>query len=229
MSKTVLLASAAVLALSVGGASAKPAHPGIASPGGHFVKQTLHRPSAGLSTLYDQTGNDSGVGIVSSNFDSGSFDSFDNQGADDFVVPAGHKWKVKEVSSIGVYFNGSGPADAVNVFLYKNKNGLPGKLVAEYDAASFTDNFGSFDVSLGTGTTLKAGTYWVSVQANINFVGGEGEWGWETSSVQNGNPAAFMSAGGFGCTSWDVMTSCIGSYGEGPDFMFSLTGKDKTL
>jgi hypothetical protein len=225
MSKTVLLASAAVLALSVGSASAK--SPGAASPAGHFLKQTLLHNSPGSVTLYDQTGNDSGVGIVSDNFDSGTFDSYDNQGADDFVVPSGHTWKVKEVDAPGVYFNGPGPADAVNVFFYKDKGGLPGKLVASIPAANYTDNVGSFTIKLGkTGPKLKNGHYFVSVQANMNFSGGAGEWGWETSSVQTGDPAAFMSAGGFGCTSWDVMTSCIGSYGEGPDFMFALKGAD---
>jgi hypothetical protein len=227
MSKTVLLASAAVLALSVGSASAKPAHPAVASPAGHYVKQSLNK-HPGSVTLYDQTGNDSGVGIVSDNFDSGSFDSYDNQGADDFVVPTGHKWTVKEVDAPGVYFNGFGPADAVNVFFFKDRHGLPGKLVAEIDNAKFADSSGSFTVSLGTSAPkLKNGHYFVSVQANMNFVGGQGEWGWETTTVQTGDPAAFMSAGGFGCTTWGVMTSCIGSYGEGPDFMFALQGKDK--
>lgn len=227
MSKTVLLASAAVLALSVGSASAKPAHPGAASPAGHFLKQSLLHNSPGSVTLYDQTGNDSGVGIVSDNFDSGTFDSYDNQGADDFVVPSGHAWKIKEVDALGVYFNGPGPADGVNVFFYKDKGGLPGKLKAEIDNATFTDSGGSFKIKLGTAAPkLREGHYFVSVQANMNFSGGAGEWGWETSSVQTGDPAAFRSSGGFGCTSWDVMTSCIGSYGEGPDFMFALKGAD---
>jgi len=227
MNRTLLLASAAVLALSVGGAaSAKPAHPGVAGPKGHYVHQTIFKSQRGASTLYDQTDNDTGVGIVSDNFDSGSFDSFDNQGADDFTVPSGHKWVVSEVDAPGAYFNGSGPQDGVNVFFYKNKSGVPGKIAAEVDNVSPTDSAGSFSLKVGK-VKLKPGTYWVSVQANMNFVGGQGEWGWETSGTQHGSVAMFRSAGGFGCTDWAPMQSCIGSYGEGPDFMFTLKGKDK--
>ena len=228
MNKTLLLASAAVLALSAGGvASAKSAHPSMVGPKGHYVHQTVFKTPKGSVTLYDQTDNDSGVGIVSDNFDSGSFDSYDNQGADDFTVPSGHTWTVTQVNAPGAYFNGSGPQDGVNVFFYKNKKGAPGKPAAEIDNITPTDSAGSFSIDVGK-VKLKAGSYWVSVQANMNFVGGPGEWGWETSSALHGSAAMFRSAGGFGCLDWAPMQSCIGSYGEGPDFMFTLKGKDKS-
>ena len=226
MNKTLLFASAAVLALSsVGVASAKPASPGLASPKGTYAHQTIFKTPKGSKTLYDQNANDSGVGLVSDNFTSGTFPSFSDQGADDFTVPAGHKWTVTEVDVTGVYFNGPGPTTGVNVFFYKNKKGLPGKLVSEVDGASFTDNFGSFAVQTG-GVKLKAGTYWVSVQADMNFTGGAGEWGWEVNSVQTGNEAAWQNpGGGFAvCPTWGPVTSCLG---YGPDFMFTLKGKDK--
>lgn len=228
MNRTVLLASAAILAVSFGGAASanKASHPGVAGPKGNFVHQTIFKTPKGSKTLYDQTDADSGVGIVSDNFDSGTFDSYDNQGADDFTVPSGHKWTITEIDAPGVYFNGSGPQDGVNVFVYKNKKGAPGKTVAEVDNITPTDNGGSFSIDTG-GIKLKAGSYWVSVQANMNFTGGEGEWGWETSATLHGNPAMFRSAGGFGCTNWDTLVNCIGSYGQGPDFMFELKGKDK--
>jgi hypothetical protein len=224
MNKTLLLASAAALVLSVGAASAK-SLPGVASPKGTFAHQTVFKTPKGSVTLYDQNSNDSGSGIVSDNFDSGSFPSYSDQAADDFVVPSGHTWKVKEVDVTGIYFNGSGPADGVNVFFYADDGGLPGKLVKEIDNAKYTDaGFGTF--AINAKAKLKAGTYWVSVQADMNFVGGAGEWGWEVSTVQNGNEAAWQNpGGGFGvCPTWGTLSSCLGF---GPDLMFALKGKDK--
>lgn len=228
MTKTVLLAGAAVaLALSAGTASAGAAHPttAVKHQPGHIV---LFPPKGG--TLYDQTDSDGGVGLVSQNFES-SFDAYDSQAADDFSVPAGHTWKVSGVNVVGVYFNGYGPASSENVFFYKDSKGLPGKLVAECDNQAGSDNgTGSFSINLSncTGKTkFKGGnTYWVSVQANLNFSGG-GEWGWEDRSVQSGNPAAWRNpGGGFGvCSSWGTLQSCLG---YGPDLLFSLKGKDKT-
>src|SRR5437764_1625977 len=92
--KTVLLASAAMFALT-GAAFAGAAHPGKVA---HSVPHHyVHGLPPGTVTLYDQNDNDNGVGIVSDDFDSGSFDSYDSQIADDFKVPKGTTWKVKEV------------------------------------------------------------------------------------------------------------------------------------
>jgi hypothetical protein len=223
--KTVLLASAAALALTVAGASAKPMTPGAHSPAGHFVKRVLTQ-TPGSKTLYDQTGGDTGTGVVSDDFDSGVYDSYDDQGADDFTVPSGHVWKVKEVDAPGVYFNGYGPADGVTVYFYKNKGGLPGNLKATVTDGTVTDNAGSFTIKFPSAVKLKAGTYWVSVQAQMNFSGGYGEWGWETGSTQNGKPAAWQNPGngfGTGCTTWGTLQSCLG---YGPDLLFALKGKD---
>jgi len=234
MTKTVLLASAAALALTIGGASAGALKPGASSLGsGHFAKNGVFPATPGSVTLYDQNSNDSGIGIVSDDFDSGSFDIYDDQGADDFTVPAGAKWAVKSVNVTGVYFNGPGPADGVNVYFYKDAKGLPGDLITEIDSAKFKDNgTGSFSISLGSaGPKLKGGkkgkTYWVSVQAQMNFSSGAGEWGWENQTTSEGHAAAWQNPGGgfssTGCTSWQVENVCIPD-GQG-DHMFTLKGK----
>jgi len=234
MTKTVLLAGVAALALS-GTAFAGASHPGAVAHG--LAHQVIKGAEPGSVTLYDQTGNDSGIGIVSDNFDSGSFDNYDDQAADDFSVPAGHTWKIKEVDAIGVYFNGSGPQDGVNLFLYKNKHGLPsGAPLVECDNLTPTDNFGSFTIKVPKSCKLHAKggtsgkTYWLSVQANMNFVGGRGEWGWENQTTSEGNPAAWQNPGGgfssTGCTVWKQENQCIPD-GQG-DHMFALKGKDAT-
>ena len=222
MTKTVLLTTAAVLALSVGGV-ASAATPSLSS--GHHAAKSLP-PHSAAAVLYDQNNNDGGTGVTSQNFES-SFDVYDNQGADDFTVPAGTTWKITEVDVTGVYYNGSGPAVSENVTFYKNNHGLPGAIVAEQDNVAGADSFGSFAISIPK-TKLKGGTkgktYFVSVQVNMDFTNG-GQWGWEDRSVQSGNGAAWQNpGGGFGtsCSTWGTMESCLGF---GPDLMFTLRGK----
>jgi len=75
---------------------------------------------------------------------------------------------------------------------------------------------------------LAAGTYWVSVVANMAF-GSGGEWGWNTNNTVRGNASAWQNPGsGFatGCSSWGRTTTCIPS-GEGGDFSYALLGKIK--
>lgn len=182
-------------------------------------------PAAADALLYSQNDSDSGVGIVSQNFEA-SLDIYDAQGADDFTVPAGFKWGVQAVIVTGVYFNGPGPAVSETVSFYKNSGGLPGALISSQTVTG-SDTGGSFRIRLPATVKLRAGTYWVSVQVNMDFTP-NGEWGWETRSVMSGNGAAWQNPGdGFatGCTSWANMETCIGPLGEGPDFMFALYGK----
>lgn len=231
MTKTVLLATAAVLALSVGGASA--AGVSVSTKGMHAKAHKIDRVKANHANavLYDQHGTDSGIGIVSQNFES-SFDAYDSQAADDFVVPAGHRWRVREVDASGVYFNGSGPATSETVTFYKDKNGHPGKVVGT-DTVTGTDSFGSFAISLSkNGSPILRGgkkgagkTYWVSVVANLDFFAG-GEWGWENQTTVVHNPAQWQNpGGGFGvCSSWDDENVCIPD-GQG-DHMFTIRGGD---
>lgn len=228
MKKTLLLAAAAALALSASGISAAGGGALSASNLGHAGKAQPFSLNTGQAVLYDQNDNDSGIGITSQNFEA-SLDIYDNQGADDFKVPAGFKWKVNEVDVTGVYYNGAGLAPTVHVTFYKNLNNLPNsaKVVADYPAVVPTDNgLGSFVIKLPTAIKLKPGKYWVSVYVNMDFALG-GQWGWETRTVQSGNPAAWQNPGdGFatGCTSWGYESVCIVA-GQGPDKMFTLKGK----
>jgi hypothetical protein len=218
MKKTSLLAAAAVLALTTGFAQAAPS--AAASKGMVRVTPAVN-PDA---VLYDQMDNDAGTGVTSQNFEA-SFDAYDNSGADDFKVPTGYIWKVGEVDVAGVYYNGSGPAASVHVAFYKSKGGLPYKLVADFPAEAYTDSgFGSFNVKLSSKAKLKAGKYFVAVQANMDF-GVGGQWGWETRSVQSNDGAAWQNPGdgfGTGCTTWTSLQGCLG---YGPDLMFRLVGK----
>lgn len=220
MKKTLLLASSALFALTVCGAASAA---GL-SASSHVKATGVIHPHAGAKMLYNQNSNSTGVGLVSDNFTSGSFSTYDDNGADDFVVPTGKKWKVGEVDVTGVYFNGSGPSAGENITFYKDASGVPGKTVKHgtFTGVACTDSAGSFSCKLPKKVKLKAGHYWVSVQADMNFVGGKGEWGWEGNSVINNDPAQWENpGGGFGtsCSSWGSNSTCLG-YNQ--DDMFDL-------
>jgi hypothetical protein len=164
--------------------------------------------------LYDQNNNDSGVGISSQNFEP-ALDAYDDQAADDFVVPAQHPWNITSISVTGVY--GAPPSE--NVTFYEDANGLPGDVESTQTAVG-TGSGGSLTIPL-TDVTLGPAPR-VSVQANLDF-NPDGQWYWETRSVQSGNPAAWQNPGngfGTGCTSWAPSAGCAGGR---PDLMFSLS------
>ncbi|MDZ7813795.1 MAG: hypothetical protein U5L74_12095 [Ideonella sp.] len=185
--------------------------------------------TAPLAVLYDQNNNDAGNALTSQNFEA-DFDAFDNQGADDFVVPAGVSWKVQEVVITGAYYNGAGPAPTVRVTFYGSKGGKPAKVRADFAAVVPVDNgTGSFTLALPKAVKLKPGAYWVSVQANMDFSAG-GQWGWQARTVQSNGGAQWQNPGdgfGSGCTTYAPVTGCLGV--DTPDFMFALNGKSKPL
>lgn len=232
------LASVGVAALAVGVALAAPAN-----AAGYQVG-VAYRSSAGVShaasahptdaSCYAQLDDDNGNGIVSQNFEA-NFDTFDSQGADDFTLKK--TCKVKTVSAAGVYFNGSGPATSYNVFFYDtifnhdgsreltDGLGLPDKtcLDAPYTDASGTGSPVIKCKAKLTGGPAKKRTYWVSIQANMDF-GAGGEWGWNTNNTVRGIASQWQNPGdgfGTGCTTYTTTTTCL-ALGEGGDFSFAL-------
>lgn len=214
MKTKMLLAATAVIALT--GASAMAA-PALASPFHH---------SPAKQVLYNQNSNPS-FAYVNSQNDTGGDTQYNDQAADDFVVPAGQTWKVTEVDVTGCCAYTTSITE--NVFFYKDKNGVPGRLVRN---GSFLNLNGtgnpSFAMSLGTGVRLKAGHYWVSVVVNCDYETGCG-WGWgETSTISN-DAALWENPGNghtTGCTTWTALGTCLGSAYTG-DLMFELQGRSK--
>jgi hypothetical protein len=181
-------------------------------------------PKSPFALLYDQTDSLAASGTNSQNFEA-AFDSFDDFLADDFVVPAGQIWTINQVNVNGLYFNGSGPANSVNVSFYPDSSTLPGS--AEYTANNLTvtDTAGNFTINLPAAAVLNAGTHWVSVQANMDF-GVGGEWAWTDRTVTSNSGAAWENPGGgfgAGCTpSWGRKTTCVPT--TAPDQGFQLLG-----
>jgi len=196
----------------------------------HTAAKPAPKPAAPAITfpvLYDQADNDTGFVAVSQDFESG-LDGFDSEAADDFVVPPGVTWAIMGVTTHGQYFNCTtcGPAAAVNLTIFDDNAGLPGTTVeCSYPLQTPSDSSGTFTFVLPTTCFLPPGTYWLDVQARMDFSAG-GEWGFELRSVQSNSPAAWRNpADGFGsgCTNWSVMQPCITA--SGPDFMFTLNGQ----
>jgi hypothetical protein len=187
-----------------------------ASDSAILVHKQAHRfvakSAPGSQTLYDQNMDPSGIATLS-------------QAADNFSIPEGHTWIIKEVDVTGVYFDGSGPADSENVSFYKDRHGQPGDLVVNCaDQNGTGDGLGSFSIVLSKACNakLKGGrTYWVSVTANMDF--GNGEWGWELTSDTHATRSAL----------WHPTRTCAAARAPGNcaeyvgELMFALKGKDK--
>ena len=191
-------------------------------------KVNLAPPVAPNVTLYDQYDNASTTASVSQDFET-ALDPYDSQLADDFVVPGGQSWTINEVDVAGVYFNGPGPAASFNVYIYQNNGPLPGTQVYAATGLAYTGST-DFVIPLTSPATLAGGdSYWVSVQARMDFTP-NGEWGWTDRTAQANNGAAWRNPGdGFatGCIDWTGKTVCIPT-ALGPDQVYRLMGTVQT-
>jgi hypothetical protein len=175
--------------------------------------------------LYNQYNNAGSNATSSQDFEPAN-DPFDDELADDFVVPGGgNLWSITGVDVDGVYFNGTGPADSVHVRFYTNAGTLPGTLLREYLSLPYTGTGGDFVIALPQPMTLGPGTYWVSVQARQDFTPA-GQWGWTDRTVQSNSEAAWRNpGGGFGiCPDWQPRGSVCGIDPGVPDQVFLLRG-----
>jgi hypothetical protein len=179
------------------------------------------------AVLYDQTSGSGTNSLASQNFGTAN-DPFDCQAADDFVVPAGETWNIESVDAPGAYFNGVGPAVDFNVFFYSDAAGLPGTEVASVLNASYTDpgGLGSVSITFPSAVVLTEGTYWVSVQCNMEFAVG-GQWGWLEHNPVGSESGWQNPGGGFGspCTTWGYrVTDCAVGSAPFVDMAFALNG-----
>ncbi len=226
MKKTAFLGSAAVFALSAGNALAA-----THSVMGHGTPHKVISNTPGLVTLYDQVSDEFSGAISSQNF--GSPDTlYDDQAADDFVVPPGHKWIIKEVDVPGVNY-GTKPASSLNVVFYKDNGDWPQKVAAECDnrsSAGYNGN-GGYAIKLKIKTCaskpkLRAGHYWVSVVANQNF-STDSQWFWTLNSTIHNYGAKWQNPSNNGCCglcdSWCDLSETIG---YSADLAFTLKGTD---
>jgi len=237
--KALLLAGAAALALT-GGATAGVNH--MSAGGAHGAAQrVIHAPPPGLTTLYDQNIGDAGYGWFSQSLS--SYPQYSEYLADDFIVPAGHTWKVKEVDTTAFYYLGSGgPAHSVNVLFWKDNKGLPSQ---KNGPAVECDNLtpksgldtGAFQIKLprDCSVKLKGGSrgkrYWLTVQANMDGINSSGYWAWtQNLTINNDEAVGYYYGGGNSVADpkclqqFETLSDCWAT-GQ-VDLAFALLGKD---
>ena len=182
--------------------------------------------------LYDQTSSPGTNGTSSQDFETAS-DSFDERAADNFVVPAGQTWTVQKVAAKGMYFNGFGPAASFNVTFYNDAATLPGAAVAggTFTGATYTNVAGIFTITLPSSLVLNAGTYWVAVQARMDFTPG-GQWAWLDRTATSNSAAVWQNpGGGFGvpaCVNYARRGATCGIDAAAPDQVFQIVGTNGT-
>jgi hypothetical protein len=139
-------------------------------------------------------------------------------------------WHIESIDVLGVYSNGTGPANSVNVWIYtcNGSGGLPTDII--YSALNIIPSAGLFDgsfsIPLQVTAILNEGWYWLCVQANMDYAAG-GQWLWTERTFQDFSESAWKNpGGGFGtpCTpSWGYrITNC--GVGTQPDNCFRLNG-----
>lgn len=221
-SLSLLSASALVVVAAVGSLSPASAGHGPAIPSPRSGTSHSSPSSEPDSTCYVQ-GSANGLGEVSQNFEA-AYDSFDSRGADDFRLTS--TCTVHNVSVKGDYFNGSGPADSINVVIYRDGGGLPGAIVREFAHRAYSDpsGYGNFSIGLPA-TVLQPGLYWLSVRANMDYKP-NGEWEWSTSYNRHNNAPVWKNTGngfGTGCTSYQPLLNCgFDEEDGGQSFSFTI-------
>lgn len=193
---------------------------------GSFEVQPTPTPTPCV-VLYDQSDSAGGGAVVSQNFETAN-NNYDAQAADDFVVPANQNWQVQQVKVNGRYFNGPGPATSANVTFYFDAANFPGAVVAggTFNNLSTSDASGNFTIPLPTNLVLTAGTYWISVQPNLDF-NPSGEWAWNDRTVTSNSAAVWQNPGGGFATSCSVYGRRGANCGidpTAPDQIFQILG-----
>jgi hypothetical protein len=254
MTRNMLLAASAIVALTAGSAFGAGQHPGavMSGPKINGVVKPLHSPGplgGPGALLYSQNNGGTGSYISSQNFTSGTFATFNDAAADDFVMPSGAiTGGVTEVDVTGLYSTG-GPATSEVVSFYTNKAASkkvpyshPGKLKYTFTVKCVSaPAAGDFECGLPYTTKTKKGkttykaaaklaagdTYWVSVVTNQNFAN-TGQWYWGMRSPIVNDQGVWENPGlgwnvyyGYDCPTWEP-DNCYPA--NASDLMFALYG-----
>lgn len=217
-----LLASgiaAAILTISTAGAAnLQSSHAGV-------VAQPSFNVPTGSTILFDQTANPSASGVTDQNFSS-SYDSYDNEAADDFVVPASG-WTLSSINMVTSTSGGFTGTRTASVNIYPDAAGMPGTVAAcSYAAAPAVIGATSTAITLPTTCSLTAGTYWVAISVALDFTP-DGQIYWTNDTVGSLSDAVWRNPGdafATGCTDWGTLATCGVGGGVDPGYSFQLLG-----
>jgi len=89
----------------------------------------INNPTSEFYVIYDQMNYPGTNSITSQNFETVN-DIFDSFAADDFAL-MDMTWHIESIDVLGTYFNGTGPANSVNVWIYtcNGSGGLPTDII----------------------------------------------------------------------------------------------------
>ena len=215
----LLLASAALAQVSSQpAATARGATPPVAARA--LVADTLYNQLDGGGSL-------SGL-FLSENFEAAN-DEADSYLADDFVVPEGASWTVGAVAVIGFYSVVDGGTftqnETFNLIIWADDGGDPGAEVFRADAITPTRNNGgnltlgfidfALDDAVGGPVTLEPGTYWLTVQANLDFTANGTRYLWYTSNVDRAGLGELVHLFNYG-GGFTTIGGCNTGWGEAP-------------
>nr|WP_298923846.1 T9SS type A sorting domain-containing protein [uncultured Allomuricauda sp.] len=148
------------------------------------------------------------------------------QSADDFIVPEGSQWTINNIAAFGGA-NNSPLLTSATVVIYEDNGGLPGAIV--YDSGAIAPSSAPTNANLGLDlpeqVVLEAGTYWLSVYANLNFLPDETQWFWLTQAGLIGNSNLFRDTAdlfGTGAIDWTPTNLVFG--GDPEDHIFQIFG-----
>jgi PASTA domain-containing protein len=201
-------------------------------------------PAAG-PVLYDQFGNEATANpydITSQDFET-SLDAADSEAADDFVIQDGLEWTIDAIDVDGELFSRDGepPVPAgFNLRFYADDpaDHLPGVPVqgAERLNQAYTSLGtapGDVQVTLSPPVSLGSGTWWVSVQARLDYGSATDtrQWFWHHRAVQANQGAAWRNPGDLwhmNCLVFSRRGPCQGST-QAPDEVFRLHGDQASV
>jgi hypothetical protein len=179
--------------------------------------------------LYQQS-NSSGPGLASQDFEP-SYDIFDCQGADDFIVPSGLLWNIQTVTVTGT---GSNTANLVHILLYADNAGMPAATATNsFMGLTCTNESAVLIINIPGGLQLGPGHYWISVQDAVPY-STDGQWFWNfTASIYNSGSCWRNPGNGFGtdAIAWTTLAAMVHPDIGYPDkdFMFRLEGDSTNI
>lgn len=177
--------------------------------------------------LYSQMDNLSSSNKAAQNFETAN-DAYDCEAADDFVVPEGKTWSIDAVD-IMFSINASIMPDpiSINIRFYADDEGKPGIVLHQFTNVDIPKaDFMAGIMPLPSPVILNAGTYWFSLQANLNY-SVHGQIFWFTQTVQNNNLAHWrnpLDGLGHGAIDWTDFPSVFNE--PDPDLSFVLYGNE---
>ncbi len=153
------------------------------------------------------------------------------QSADDFFIPEGSTWTIKNIIANGAANNAPAITSAT-VIIYENNNGIPGQEI--YNSGAIIPDSEPSDYNLNLTLPdeqeLTSGAYWLSVYTNLDFGDNAQQWFWFTQATAIGNESTFKDSGdlfGTGAVDWTTHSLALG--GEPEDLVFQIFGNVETV